>query len=131
MKAKLTTLILLTFMFLSSFSQTSFSCYYREYCYWNENTEEFENCEGYEEASLFVINESETMFTHTIESMKSTYYVNDSEYDSENDVFTYDVVSDVGNEYLYIFDPSNKEVRAVFVQDGATVLVRFYVKAIF
>jgi hypothetical protein len=110
------------------FAQISFSCSYREYCTWNEYTEKFGNCEGYEESSLFVMNKDETMFTHTIESMKSTYYVTDSEYDDANEVWSYTVTSDVGNEYLYVFDPKNKEIRAF---DGKKTLIRFYVKATF
>lgn len=126
-------LLLLCFLSFSTFAfaQSSFSCHYREYCDWNPSSGKYENCEGYDEASLFVMNEQETMFTHTIESMKSTYYVNKKEYDAENDVYTYDVTSDVGNKYFYIFDPKNKEVRAVFTKDGETRMVRFYVKSIF
>jgi hypothetical protein len=114
------------------FAQVSFSCVYREYCNWNEYTEKFGNCQGYEESSLFVMNEAETMFTHTIETMKSTYYVTSKKYDADNDVYTYDVTSDIGNKYFYIFDPKNKEIRAVFSDENEkSVLIRFYVKAIF
>jgi hypothetical protein len=112
-------------------AQTSFSCTYRQYCTWNDVTEKFENCEGYEESSLFVMNKGETMFTHTIESMKSTYYVNSSEYDKDKDVWSYSVTSDVGNKYLYVFDPKNKQIRAVYIKDGVTKLIVFTVKAIF
>ncbi|MGB9701261.1 MAG: hypothetical protein ACPL1A_00890 [Candidatus Kapaibacteriota bacterium] len=113
-------------------AQVSFSCNYREYCDWNEKTQKFETkCDGYEESSLFVMNKNETMFTHTTPEMKSTYYVDKKEYDEQNDVYTYDVTSDVGNKYFYIFDVKNKEIRAVFEQDGKTILLRFYVKAIF
>lgn len=113
-------------------AQVSFSCTYREYCDWNEKTQKFETkCDGYEESSLFVMNKSETMFTHTTPEMKSTYYVDKKEYDEQNDVYTYDVTSDVGNKYFYIFDVKNKEIRAVFEQDGKTILLRFYVKSIF
>ena len=56
-------------------AQVSFSCTYREYCSWNDYTEQFVDCSGFEESSLFVMNESETMITHTTESIKSTYYV--------------------------------------------------------
>jgi|688.fasta_scaffold1369297_1 hypothetical protein len=112
-------------------AQTSFSCTYRQYCTWNKVTEKFGNCEGYEESSLFVINKGETMFTHTIETMKSTYYVTSSEYDKEKDVWSYDVTSDVGNKYLYILDPKNKEIRALYVKDGESMLIVFTVKAIF
>lgn len=113
------------------FAQTSFSCVYREYCYWNEYTEKFGSCEGYDESSLFVMNKTETMFTHTIESMKSTYYVNNRKYDEAKDVWLYYVTSDVGNEYIYIFDPKNKEIRALFAKGKKTIMIVFTVKAIF
>ncbi|MCX6159194.1 MAG: hypothetical protein NTY74_14535 [Ignavibacteriae bacterium] len=112
-------------------AQVSFSCYYREYCKWNEYSKEFEDCKGFEESSLFVMNKGETMFTHTIETMKSTYYVNEREYNNEKEVWTYYVTSDVGNKYYYVFDPKNKEVRALVSKDGETMLIRFFVKAVF
>lgn len=124
--------ILIVFALIEVKAQVSFSCTYREYCNWDEKTQKFETkCDGYEESSLFVMNKNETMFTHTTPEMKSTYYVDKKEYDKENDVYTYDVTSDVGNKYFYIFDVKNKEIRAVFEQDGKTVLLRFYVKSIF
>ena len=112
-------------------AQVSFSCTYRQYCYWNENSEKYEDCKGYEESSLFVMNKAETMFTHTNETLKSTYYIDSKEYDKKNDVYTYNVTSDVGNKYYYIFDPKNKEVRAVFTKEQKIVLLTFTVKAIF
>lgn len=113
-------------------AQVSFSCYHREYCDWNDALEEFESdCRGYDEASLFVMNEDETMFTHTTENIKSTYYVKEREYDAKNDVYTYDVVSDAGNKYYYIFDPKNKEIRVLADADDYNTMIRFYVKAIF
>ena len=128
-------LLLLVFAFMSFATalkaQVTFTCYYREYCDWNSYTEKFVNCKGYDEASMFVMNEKETMFTHTNENMKSTYYVDSKEYDSKNDVYTYEVTSDVGNKYYYVFDPKNKEIRALYVKDGETVMIRFYVKAMF
>ena len=114
-------------------AQVSISCTYREYCEWDDQIKEFESdCKGYEDVSLFVMNETETLFTHTTETIKSTYFVKEKEYDDVNEVFAYTVTSDVGNEYYYIFDLKHKEVRAVFVNDeGKTMLLRFLVKAIF
>lgn len=116
---------------ISVYGQTSYSCYYREYCDWNEESQVFENCSGYNEPSLFVMNKGETMFTHTMESISSAYYVSKKEYDEENEVWVYNVTSDAGNTYVYVFDAKNSEVRAVLTVDGAMKLVRFYVKAIF
>ena len=126
--------ILLFLIFQTSalvYSQVSFSCTYREYCDWNNYTKKFENCEGYEESSLFVMNEAETVFTHTTETIKSSYFVKSSEYDKENDVYTYFVTSDVGNDYYYIFDIKNKEVRILITKEDTIELLRFYVKTIF
>lgn len=127
-------LFLATFMIiaLTVKAQVSFSCYHREYCSWNNVLDDFVDCHGYDEASLFVMNDSETMFTHTTEDIKSTYYVKSREYDEDNDVWVYNVTSDVGNEYIYIFDPKNKEIRVVIINDDDDIsLLRFYVKAIF
>lgn len=112
-------------------AQTSFSCTYRQYCTWNEITERFGNCEGYEESSLFVMNANETMITHTTEAMKSTYYVDSREYDKELDVWTYVVTSDVGDKYMYVFDPKKKEIRALYIDDGQAMMIVFTVKAVF
>jgi len=128
------TVLILTFAILGLTNlkaQTSFSCTYRDYCIWNKITEKFGNCDGYEESSLFVMNKAETMFTHTIESMKSTYYVTSNEYDKEKDVWSYYVTSDVGNKYLFVFDPKNKQIRALYVKDGESILIVYTVKAIF
>jgi hypothetical protein len=132
MKTKLFFLLTIILFFGVTISaQTSFSCHYREYCDWNESSEKFVNCKGSEEASLFVMNKDQTMFTHTTESMKSTYYVNEEEYDSEKELWFYTVTSDVGNKYIFIFDPNNKEIRAIITRDDEMILLRFYVKAIF
>jgi hypothetical protein len=77
------------------------------------------------------MNEAETVFTHTTETMKSSYFVKSREYDKENDVYTYYVTSDVGNDYYYIFDLKNKEVRVLIKKEDKIELLRFYVKAIF
>ena len=53
------------------------------------------------------------------------------ESDSEYDVVTFDATSDVGNEYYFVFDPGNKEIRLVYTRDDETMLLRFTVKAIF
>lgn len=127
-------LLLLAFsaMAFTANAQISFSCYHREYCAWNKALENYEtDCQGYDESSLFVMNDDETMFTHTTESVKSTYYVKDREYDEDNDVWVYDVVSDVGNRYVYIFDPGNKEIRVLAESDDYDTMIRFLIKAIF
>lgn len=130
MKTILTLLLTLT-IFLNSKSQISFSCTYRSYCQWNDNTRTFENCSGYSESSLFTFNKSETMFTHTISSMTSTYYITKKYYDKELDIFTYETVSDIGNEYYYVIDMKVKEIRVLFSSKQETYMITFSVKSVF
>lgn len=128
------TLLILTFAligFTNLKAQTSYSCTYRQFCYLNEASQKYGNCEGYEESSLFKFNKDETLFIHTTETIKSTYYIESKQYDEKNDSYTCTVTSDVGNKYIYVFDRKNKEVRTTFKRDGKTTLLIFTVKAIF
>ena len=55
------------------------------------------------------MNKDETMITHTIENMKSTYYVKDREFLNTKKVWTYGVVSDVEmNIYMYLIQKIKK-----------------------
>lgn len=127
---RITLIIALLIFTINSFSQVYFSCYYREYCDWNSYTESFTNCKGYEENSMFKIMSDETMFIHTTETMKPAYYIKSKEYDEDEGILTYNVVSDVGNKYLYVFDVTNKEVRVGIVRDDEIQMLRFKVKSI-
>ena len=81
------------------------------------------------------MNKDETMFVHTTATIKSTYFVKKSRYTQEQadeNFFAYDVVSDVGNEYYFIFDMANKEVKTITKdENGNSILIRYYVKSIF
>jgi hypothetical protein len=127
-KKRIFSLVIFVFFSLNINAQVSFSCKYQEICNWNLETEEFENCEGHEENSIFKMNSDESSFTHTDEQMQSIYYVTSKEYDSENDVKTYIVTSDAGNEYYFIFDTKNKEIRVVFNQEERTLLITFTIE---
>ena len=118
--------------YLSAGAQVSYSCTYRQYCDWDTAEQTYSNCTGYDDHSLFEINKNETMFDHTTESLSSSYYIKSREYDAKNEVYSYQVISDVGNKYYYMFDPNNKQVRALYTtKDGKYNLVIFTVKAVF
>ena len=126
--------LILFFLILSTqicLAQISFSTEYREYCDWNDSTQKFDNCRGYEESSLFTMNKAESMFTHTTDEVKSTYYIKSSEYDKQKELWTYVVNSDVGNEYICVFDPKNKVIKFVLLENKKATLLRFYIKSIF
>ncbi|MGB1207396.1 MAG: hypothetical protein ACPG5B_17240 [Chitinophagales bacterium] len=130
---KIILLLIVVFLSLDTLkAQVSMSCYHREYCNYSNYTQSYTRCDGYDEPSLFVMNSNETMFTHTTESIKSTYYVKEKAYDEDTEMFIYYVTSDVGNEYIYSFDLPNKEIKALGEDnDGSVFLIRFYVKSFF
>ncbi len=113
------------------YAQNSFSCSYRNYCTWNEISKKFENCEGYEESSLFSINKLETMITHTTETIKSIYYVNSKKISKDGQYRVYDVTSDIGNSYKYIFDVNMNKIKALYNIDDMIKMVEFDIKANF
>ena len=91
-------------------------------------TEELEHQSGYDENSMFKINIELTMFEHTTPDISSSYYVSNSEYDEDEETLSMDVVSDVGNSYIYIFDIDDKQIRVLFKRDGVVQLLIFTVK---
>ena len=109
-------------------SQIYVSCTHRDYYKYNQVTEEFEYQHGYDENSLYKINSQWTMFEHTTPSISSSYYVSSSEYDEEENLLVMNVVSDVGNKYLYSFDMGEKKVRILFNNDEELQLIVFTVK---
>jgi hypothetical protein len=113
-------------------AQTFYSCTEKVYCYYNDETEEFDNCDEYiEESSLFEVNETMTVFIHTTESMKSTYYVRSTE-TLDSGLIIYHVISDVGNEYSYVFDDEYDEIRCLIVfSDDSMAILGFTIKSIF
>lgn len=125
---KITLLLILTLLSFKIKSQISVSCSYRETCYWNSSTQAFDICSGYVERGLFEVNDRETMIVHTIENITSTYYVKRSSYDEVYKSSVFEVVSDVGNHYTFIFDAKNQLVK-ILRQDN--ILIMFYIKSVF
>lgn len=114
--------------------QYVFSTQGRWYLVFNMETGEFEE-KGYEPdySSLFEISEQETLFKHTISNMKSTYYIENREYDAVNNKIVYDVISDVGNKYIAMFflDENNQTILMGSIDTEIPYFYRFKVKSIF
>jgi len=127
--------IFILFLILSGLTnlkaQTSFSCTLHQYCYWSESSKNYQNCKGFEENSLFVVGKDEKYFTHEILNMKTTYLINEKQYNKENDVWIYEVTSEDGKKYSYTFDPRNKEIFFVPKKSEKTVMQTFSIKTIF
>ena len=103
-------LVILAFVVfnLNATAQTYVSSDKRQTCYWDDASQKLSVCDN-EEAfvSMFTLNADETMFVHTTEKLKSSYYVKGKTFNSEADVYTYDVMSDVGNKYQFILGKSS------------------------
>lgn len=134
---KLFLLLVLGFFTLNLFSQTSITVETKKFCIYQIEQQEFTDCNITEEPSIFVFNKQETLFTHTTPTIKSTYYVRETDHDdSNNGIFMYNVVSDVGNEYIFIFDLKERVIVALYMNDYKegdinTLSVIWQIKAVF
>lgn len=111
------------------FAQMNISTNLREDYTWDEETEEWELISSdEEELTFFKFNKELTMFKHTTPSITSAYIINSYEYDEENDQYTFEVMSDVGNEYTMILDEKNENIRFIGESEDGTFCVRHTIK---
>ena len=112
-------------------AQTSISCTERSTCLLDDDGDVID-CITKEEPSLFVINDAETMITHTIESTKTTYYITESVYNEEDGTVLYTVKSDLGNDYIFHIDARERMIYVFYTDDDDDLwVVRFKMKAVF
>lgn len=122
-----------TFIFMGyvAQAQTSFSCGNRTICQLDEY-DEIEDCTEQKESSLFVFNEALTMITHTTETNKTVYYINDSEYDDEDNSYTFYVTSENGKNYTFFIFPDDDVIAVYFTdEDYDSWVVLFEIKTVF
>ena len=126
-------LIMITLLMgvLVSQAQVTITTEATKICEWDDDAETFSvNCEYYRDWSTkFWFNEAETVLIHTTPDMQSTYYVDDSKYNEEHNVFIYYITSDVGNKYTYFVDLDHNQLRTMKA-DG-TKLVTHLIKGVF
>lgn len=100
-------------------ASTFFSIEGLDYCEYDSVNKNFNNCTPRAgEASLFELNAGKTMFTHTTSSMTSHYYVQTKKFDSQYNLYTYEVVSDVGNKYTFYVPSSGTGNLSIFKEQG-------------
>ncbi len=125
------TLFVTTLGLSNLYSQKSYSCSSKGIAYWNQIINNWERDTFFEESSLFVVNRMESMITHTTETQKSVYYVQSKIYDKENSRIDFEVTSDLGNRYTFIFHDRNVSVQIFFIKDEISILQTFLIKAVF
>src|SRR5690606_36545034 len=110
-------------------AQAYFSTDKVTYCDWDNDNNEFINCNSSPESTLFKLNSEETMFHHTTADISSDYYVQNKEYDKSTDTYSYKVKSDAGNSYTFIVDIKNEKFSVVGVnKNGSVYLLRHHIK---
>lgn len=110
----------------------SYACDAMSECGYSTDDDGTYDCDDYESfSSLFELDENGRMFTHTISTMQSTYYVKASRYDNTLDALILDVVSDAGNYYTYAFYKYENKVTAQKGSGYGSYIIRFRVKNVF
>ncbi len=115
-------------------AQTSISCSAYSNSIFNESTNKYDSDTVIDESSLFVINKTETMITHTTETQKSVYYITNKIYSNKLHAVTYEATSDVGNKYRFYIRTSTKDkfvaVAPLYITE-VKALTTFIVKSVF
>ncbi len=101
----------------------------REDYVWSESEEDwiFVNSND-SEFTFFNFNEELTMFKHVTPSITSAYIINSNDYDEERDQYTFEITSDVGNNYTMIIDVNNNNVRFIGENENGVYIVRHNIK---
>lgn len=121
--------MLLFTSFFSIGQVANFSTDYMENCKWNDSTQKFSDCTGSDDATLFKLNKDKTQFVHYTPSIKSTYFVDSWSYDQPNDVYIYQVTSDIGNKYTFVVDLTSEQIRILGTDSyGKYYMIKHYIK---
>lgn len=100
----------------------------KTYCSYSDDRDGTYDCYTPEmQPSLFVF-DGDKLFTHTIQTMHSTYYIM-RQYEDSDGRLILDVVSDVGNEYTYAIGSDY-----IMAQSGTgygSYIIKFRVKSSF
>ena len=128
MKLKLITICLLTFMSINVFAQynkNNILTNFRRVDIFDKEKEEWETDSFGENFGFFEFNKDFTILKYTAASSTAAYMIKSYKYDDEYDQYEFDIVSDVGNKYLMIFDVKNNNLRFIYEQYGRSWLVSF------
>lgn len=133
MKYLLSTILLL-FIVAFSYCQLTVTIQQRSFCVYHFEDDILTDCVSKPETSVFHIDKYESQICFTVDGVTDTYHVMGTTHQHYG-IFTYRVVSDVGNEYILIFDLRKGWVVALVMDgykrgDEAIEAVRFAIKEI-
>lgn len=115
----------------STKAQTYFSCTHRSTYSINKALDGVSLINEFDENSLFEMNSRRTMIEHTCPNIQSAYYIQQESYDEEDEAYTFKVVSDASNEYIFIISFIDMNIKILGTDnDGDNFLVVFTIKKI-
>lgn len=92
--------------------------------FYNEENEDFEVLKEEAEITLFEFDKKMTSFHHTKADIDSEYTVKTKKYDKAKKTYELEIISDVGNEYLMLWNEDAGTLQFLFKKDGAIVVVQ-------
>jgi hypothetical protein len=128
-------LILLVITLTNNVNSQSISTKMAQYCDWDSTTKQWKDCStdnNYN--SLMVINDQQTMITHTTEDNKSIYYVESTSIvynDLKEKEWVYNLTSDTGTKYIMKVNPTSRLIFCVYTIEGEIKETIFMIKSIF
>jgi hypothetical protein len=128
-------LILLAITLTNNVNSQSISTKMAQYCDWDSATKQWKDCStdnNYN--SLMVINDQQTMITHTTEDNKSIYYVESTSIvynDLKEKEWVYNLTSDTGTKYIMKVNPTSRLIFCVYTIEGEIKETIFMIKSIF
>ena len=131
MRKSLFALLITVAWTISATAQINISTDLRQDAIWDMTNEEWSVFSSDDEQlTFFVIDEDFTMFTHITPNLESAYLIRSQEYDEVNNQYSFDVVSDVGNEYLMVLDVIDENIRILYESGEETLLIQHEIKRI-
>lgn len=128
-------LILLAITLTNNIISQSISTEGIQYCDWDSTTKQWKDCiTDDKHISLMIINNQETVITHTTIDNKSVYYIEDKTItinDEKERVWVYNVVSDTGNKYIVKVNPTSRLIFCIYTVENETKETILLIKSIF
>ncbi|MES1181915.1 MAG: hypothetical protein ABUL44_03880 [Flavobacterium sp.] len=103
-------------------AQTIYNCIYEQNCFWNENSESYENCVGREANSSFEIDKGQTSIAQTLVEKKTIFRIKSKEKSQKKGVSIYLTIDEAGDKYYFVFNSGIKEVRVISKKEGRAIL---------
>lgn len=128
MQKRLLLLVSMLTLTICSMAQLSISTSIRQDAVWDVLDEDWDVISMDSSGTFFEFNKEFTMFKHTTATITSNYKITSLETVEEENSYTLQVVSDVGNEYEVVIDVENNYIGFFYERDDEYILVHHTIK---